>query len=152
MAARPLMTMRLLSLCAAALVAAPAAAAMAVGDVIENADLPTLDGGRHALLSAKAQVNVLVFFRPRHDHSVETLAAIARCEQAFAGKPVHWVAIVSSQWAAEEVRATLREAGAATPVLVDEGDALYGRLGVRLHPVVVVADQKFQLVAYEPFR
>jgi tetratricopeptide (TPR) repeat protein len=38
------------------------------------------------------------------------------------------------------------------PVLVDAGDALYGKLGVRLHPVVGIADRSLKLFAYEHFR
>lgn len=86
------------------------------------------------------------------DHSLEALESMAACEREFAGKAVHFVAIVSSRWSEEEVRAVAVEAGLQMPVLVDEGDALYGRLGVRLHPVVGVADGSFALVAYEPFR
>jgi tetratricopeptide (TPR) repeat protein len=37
------------------------------------------------------------------------------------------------------------------PVLVDEGDKLYGRIGVRLHPVVGIADDKGKLLEYVPF-
>ena len=73
------------------------------------------------------------------------------CEKEFASKPVHWVAVVSSSWDAEEVRAVVREAGIAMPVLVDKDDELYGRLGVRLHPAVGVANEKLELLAYEPF-
>ena len=37
------------------------------------------------------------------------------------------------------------------PVLVDVGDALYGRLGVALQPVVGITDKDHKLVAYQPF-
>ena len=45
----------------------------------------------------------------------------------------------------------VKEAGIAMPVLVDVGDALYGRLGVALQPVVGIADRNRKLVAYQPF-
>lgn len=130
----------------------PAFSNVAVGDVLANPELPMLEGGRQALLSRQAQANVFVFFRPRQEHSLEALKAIAACEREFSGKPVHWVAVVSSSWSPEEVRTVVGEAGIQMPVLVDEGDALYGTLGVRLHPVVGVANERFELVAYEPFR
>jgi hypothetical protein len=120
--------------------------------MVPNAQLRTLDGQRHDLLSRTAKANVFIFFRPRQEHSTGTLKQMALCEQEFAGKPVHWVAIVSDSWPAEEVRATVRESGAQMPVLVDEGDALYGKLGVRLHPVIGIVDGAHRLVAYEPFR
>ena len=45
----------------------------------------------------------------------------------------------------------VRDAGVRMPVLVDRGDALYSRLGVRLHPVVGLADSKHRLVAWQPY-
>ena len=122
-----------------------------VGDVIANEELPTLDGGRHALLSPDALANVFIFFRPRQQHSLVTLQQMARCEEEFAGKRVHWVAIVSSRWPLDEVRAFVAESGIHMPVLIDEADAVYGRLGARLHPTVGIANDKRQLLAYEPF-
>ncbi len=124
---------------------------VAVGDPIDPVELPTLDGGRAALLSRDALANVFVFFRPQQDHSLDTLKQLAACEKEFAGKRVHWVAIVSSSWPRDEVRKVIAASGIRMPVVVDEGDALYGKLGVRLHPVVGIADDRFRLVAYEPF-
>ena len=122
-----------------------------VGRKIESEDLPTLDGGRAPLLSRSALANVFVFFRPGHDRSLATLTALATCEKEFAGKPVHWVAVVSGSHAREEVRAVVTASGIRMPVLLDEGDRLYGKLGVRLHPVVGIADGKGVLLAYLPF-
>jgi len=122
-----------------------------VGQQIENEELPTLDGRREMLLSRKALANVFVFFRPSHDRSLETLKAMATCEKEFAHKPVRWVAVVSDSHARDEVRAVVAEAGIHMPVLVDEGDRLYGKLGVRLHPVVGIADDKGTLLDYVPF-
>jgi len=122
-----------------------------VGQVVDNAELPTLDGGRDWLLSRKAPANVFIFFRPNQDHSLETLKAMALCEREFAQRPVRWVAVVSASWPLAEVRATVAEAGIRMPVLLDEGDELYGRIGVRLHPVVGIADEKGRLLDYVPF-
>jgi tetratricopeptide (TPR) repeat protein len=122
-----------------------------VGQLIENEELPTLDGGRELFLSKKALANVFIFFRPNHDHSLETLKAMALCEKEFSGKAVRWVAVVSDSWSRAEVQATVAEAGIRMSVLVDQGDQLYGRLGVRLHPVVGVADDKLRLLDYVPF-
>jgi hypothetical protein len=123
-----------------------------VGQKVESAELPTLDGGREALLSGKALANVFVFFRPHHDHSMETLRSMAACEKDFDGRPVHWVAVVSDSHARDEVRAAVSEAGIHMPVLLDVGDRLYGKLGVRLHPVVGITDGAGTLLAYVPFR
>ncbi|HUL60764.1 MAG TPA: hypothetical protein VLU43_15895 [Anaeromyxobacteraceae bacterium] len=123
-----------------------------VGSTIDNVELKTLAGGREKLLSNKARANVMIFFRPNQDRSVEALRQMAQCEKDLAGKPVHWVAIVSATEPAEGVRTVVQQTGIAMPVLVDEGDALYDKLGVRLHPLVVIADGKFKLVATEMYR
>jgi tetratricopeptide (TPR) repeat protein len=144
-----------LSVLLSAFACPPAALAfsnVALGEVVPSPELPALGGGRHALLSSGALANVFVFFRPQQDHSLDALKAVASCEKEFSGKPVHFVAVVSSSWSPEEVRRMVVEAGIQMPVLVDEDDALYGRLGVRLHPVIGVANERFELLAYEPFR
>ena len=122
-----------------------------VGQQIENEELPTLGGSREMLLSRTALANVFVFFRPGHDRSLQTLRAMAGCEKEFESKPVRWVAIVSDSHARDEVRAVVAESGIHMPVLVDQGDRLYGKLGVRLHPVVGIADEKGKLLDYVPF-
>jgi tetratricopeptide (TPR) repeat protein len=83
---------------------------------------------------------------------VATLQGLARLQREFAGKPVRMVAVVSGSWPADTVRATVASANFTAPVLVDVDDALYGALGVRLHPVVGLADQELRLAAYEHFR
>ncbi len=121
-----------------------------VGEVIENAELPVLGGGKHSLLG-KDKVNVFVFFKPGQEHSHTTLVELARCANELAGKSVHWVAVVSDRYPTEEVQAEVKQTGFTAPVLIDAGDALYGKLGVALHPVVGIADAKHALVAYQPF-
>jgi Flp pilus assembly protein TadD len=37
-------------------------------------------------------------------------------------------------------------------VLVDQDDALYGELGVALHPSIGIADERHRLAAYQPYR
>jgi len=139
---------------AAALAAAGDAAAFTnvePGQPVADAVLPRLDGGSEHVLGG-ARVNVFVFFRPGQEHSLSTLARLADMERELTGRPVRWVAIVSDDYPAEEVRAAAREAGIRMPVLVDRGNAYYGKLGVRLHPVVGIADRSGVLAAYEHFR
>lgn len=131
----------------------PAALARAEpGTSIENVELRTLSGGKDRLLSAKVRANVFVFFRPGQERSTDALKQMAQCERDFAGKSVRWAAVVSSTAPVDEVRALVAETGIQMPVLVDEGDALYDRLGIRLHPVVGIADARFTLTALEPYR
>lgn len=133
-------------------IAGRAFANVAVGEVVEDAELRTIDGGRASLFAKGAKADVVVFFRPQQEHSTDALRELAACQRELAGKPVHWVGVVSSSWAPAEVRAVVTETGIRMPVLVDEGDALYGRFGVRLHPTVGVLDESRRLAAYEPFR
>jgi tetratricopeptide (TPR) repeat protein len=123
-----------------------------VGATIQNVELRTLAGGRAPLLSAKAKANVFLFFRTGQERSADALKQMAACEKELAGKPVHWAAVVSGSEPAAEVQALVAQAGLRMPVLVDDGDVLYDRLGIRLHPMVGIADAKFAVVAMEPYR
>src|SRR5512138_2357047 len=122
------------------------------GDTIDDVEMKTLDGKRERLLAKPAAANVFVFFRPQQEHSKDTLWDLGRCQKEFASKPVRFVGIVSDAWPVDEVKALVQQSGVAMPVLVDEGDALYGKLGIRLHPVVLIVDAKRRLTASEPFR
>jgi len=122
------------------------------GTVIENVELKTLTGGKEKLLSNKVKANVFVFFRPNQERSLDALKQMATCEQELAGKSVHWVAVVSSSETAADVTPFVQQAGIKMPVLIDEGDVLYDRLGIRLHPMVGITDGKFKLLAIEQYR
>src|SRR5512133_4302968 len=122
------------------------------GTVIENVELKTLAGGKEKLLSNKVKANVFVFFRPNQERSLDALKQMATCEQELAGKSVHWVAIVSSSETAADVTPFVAQAGIKMPVLIDEGDVLYDRLGIRLHPMVGIVDAKFVVNSMEPYR
>jgi hypothetical protein len=117
---------------------------------VPNPELPTLDGGKAPLVGT-ARANVFVFFRPGQEHSLHTLEQLAALVEELRGKPVRFVAVTSDGYDREAVRATLAEAKLAVPVLLDVGDALYGALGVRLHPVVGIADARGRLAAYQHF-
>jgi tetratricopeptide (TPR) repeat protein len=121
-----------------------------IGDTITNVDLPTLEGGRHPLLGNE-RANVFFFFRPDQEHSREVLTKIAHLERELGRKSVHWVAIVSDRYDRAEVEAAVEAAELDVPVLVDVGDALVGKLGVVLHPVVGITDETHVLKAYQHF-
>jgi tetratricopeptide (TPR) repeat protein len=130
----------------------PARARAEPGAPVQNVELRTIAGGKAQLLSARAKANVFVFFRTGQERSMDALKQMADCEKEMAGKPVYWTAVVSGSEAPADVQAMVRETGIKMPVLVDEGDVLYDRLGVRLHPMVGIVDGKFKLVAMEPYR
>jgi hypothetical protein len=147
---RPVIRLALLALVAAL---PPLAQARAEpGAVIPDVELRTLSGGKAHLLSSKVKASVFVFFRTGQDRSTDALKQMAACEKELAGKPVYWTAVVSGSEAPADVNALVAESGIQMPVLVDEGDALYDRLGIRLHPMVGIVDQKAVLAAMEPYR
>jgi tetratricopeptide (TPR) repeat protein len=137
--------------------AAPAIQQVALGRAdagtqLQNVELRTLAGGKAMLLSPKAKANVFIFFRTGQERSLDALKQMAGCEKELAGKPIYWAAVVSSSEPSADVQAMVSESGIKMPVLIDDGDALYDRLGVRLHPMVGIADSKLVLVAMEPYR
>jgi tetratricopeptide (TPR) repeat protein len=122
------------------------------GTPVQNVEMRTLAGGTAMLLSPKAKANVFIFFRTGQERSLDALKQMASCEKELSGKPIYWTAVVSSSEPAADVQALVAQSGIKMPVLIDEGDVLYDRLGVRLHPMVGITDSKFVVVAMEPYR
>lgn len=122
------------------------------GTAVANVELRTIAGGKATLLSAKARANVFVFFRTGHERSLDALKQMAQCEKELSGKAIYWTAVVSGSEPPGDVQEVVREAGIKMPVLIDEGDVLYDRLGIRLHPMVGIVDGKFVLATMEPYR
>jgi tetratricopeptide (TPR) repeat protein len=147
-------TLRLAVAMAVLVLAAPLAAHAhaEAGTTIENLELRTITGGTARLLSSSARANVLVFFRTGQERSFDALKMLASCEKEMAGKPVHWVGLVSSTEVPAEVLDLVKRTGIAMPVLIDEDDRLYGALGIRLHPMVGIADGRFRLSSIEMYR
>jgi hypothetical protein len=120
------------------------------GEPIENAELEALSGGPRSLL-ARDVVNVLVFFRAGQERSLDTLRKLAECEEALARKPVRLAAVVSADAPRAEVAAMVAEAGVRSPVLLDRGDEVYGKLELRQHPMIVIVDRRWRIAAFEPY-
>jgi hypothetical protein len=134
------------------LAAAPSAGArVEAGETLEPVTLPTLAGATEPLVARTSTVNVVLFWRPGQDASLDTLKQMANCEKLFVGKSVHMVAVVSSSYPAAEVKAAVAASGLHVPVLVDLGDALYGKLEIRQHPLVVVADASGKVALSQPY-
>jgi tetratricopeptide (TPR) repeat protein len=139
----------------AALLLAPLGAAHAHADVgtpVADVELKTAAGGKERLLSQKAKVTAVVFVRTGQERSADALRAMARCEQELAGKPVRFVAVVSGDTVPADAQAMAAEAGVRMPVLVDEKDALYEKMGVRNHPVIFLLDAKSRIASFEQYR
>ena len=121
-----------------------------IGAVVENVTLPALAGGQQKLLG-ETNVNVFVFIKPGLAHSNQALVEIAECQKELAGKPVHWCALVSDRLPKAETESAVVAAGLDMPVLIDTGDALFGKFGVILYPSIGITDPEHKLVAYLPF-
>lgn len=120
------------------------------GTPLPDERLATASGSARPYLEA-GRVSVFVFFRPGQDHSEDAMRRLEALREEFSGK-VSFVAIVSGSAPPAEVARAVAAWGVRMPVLVDEGDRLYGLLEVRLHPFAGVADASGRLVAFEPFR
>lgn len=121
------------------------------GDVVENAQLRALGGGKKPFLG-KEKAGVFLFFSMNQEYSRQTLETFAKLQKELEGKPVFWTAVVSDRFPAAEIEAAVKAAGLTSPVLLDEGDALYGRLGGSLTPIVGIVDVNHKLVSYLPFQ
>ena len=121
-----------------------------IGTVVENVSVQALAGGEQNLLS-DTNVSVFVFIKPGLEHSRHALAQIATIEKEMVGKPVHWCAVVSDRLPKADVEAEVQATGIRMPVLIDQGDSLYGKFGVVLYPSIGITDQTRRLVAYQPF-
>jgi peroxiredoxin len=120
-------------------------------DIIENVTLPTIDGDQASLLDHEKGANVFIFFRTGAEPSLRGIKDMSRCAEELAEFPIHWVGLVSDLQPVEEVRAMVDESGFKGPILIDQGNTLYGKFGVRLHPVVGVAAGNGLLTAYQAF-
>jgi hypothetical protein len=126
------------------------AEAVETGQVLEDQRLKQLDGTLAPLFD-RAPVTVVLFFRTQHERSLEALKGIAVSQAQLAGKPVRWVGVVPGDTVLAEAKADVAASGAKLTVLVDEADALYSKLGIRMHPGIGIFDKGRKLVVYEPF-
>jgi hypothetical protein len=136
----------------AATLHAALAAHAALGTPIADAELAVAGSAARAHVFADARATVIVFFRPGQARSTQALRELAHCRKSLEGRSLRWIAIVADNAPADAALALQKDTGFDAPVLVDAGDALYGSLGLALHPVVVVADADRKLAAFEPFR
>jgi hypothetical protein len=129
---------------------AAATARVDIGTQIEDAKLDAIGGGKQPLLG-KAELHVLLFFRPAHDRSRDILRQVATCEKTLAEKSVRLVGVVSSSAPIDEVERMVKETGLTSPVLLDMGDELYAKLEVRQHPIAVLIGKDKKVAAFQPY-
>jgi hypothetical protein len=136
---------------AAAAAVAARAEAVETGQLVPEVTLRQFDGGAAPLVDRTAGATAVVFFKTDQERSLETLKIMARCQPQLAGKPVRWVGVVPGDTPAAAARGAVEASGMKVPVLVDDSDALYAKLGIRMHPGIAIVDRGRRLVAYEPF-
>jgi tetratricopeptide (TPR) repeat protein len=143
-------SLRMITLSLSLVLAGPSrAAAVEVGTLVDDVELPALAGGKAHLL-ARGAVNVLIFVKPGHQHCVETLRDLAAREGKVAG--ARWIAVLPGDTSAADARGLASSTGVKMPMVLDVGDALYGRLEVKLQPTIVIVDRQGRIAGYEPFR
>lgn len=98
-----------------------------------------------------AQARVFVFLKDGRDSSDRFLETLSGLQHGFAERPVHWSLIVSDRTAPDWADTVCARCPGVS-VLRDEGDRLYGTLGVPLTPVVGIADADHVLRAYLTYR
>lgn len=121
------------------------------GTLIHDFELNSLAGGKEHLFGG-GELNAILYFRPGQEFSVMALREVAAVHKELADRPIHWTAVVSGHTPTSDALAEMQQAGLAMPVLVDEGDHLYGQLGVAQLPVIVLCDKQHRLAAFESFR
>ena len=123
-----------------------------VGTTIDNMELPSVAGGREKLFAPKMKVTAVIFVRTGQDRSLDALKAMGQCEKDLAGKPVRFVAVINGETAPADALALATASAVRMPILYDEKEVLYGKMGVRNHPVVFLLDAKNAIADFEQYR
>ena len=102
------------------------------GDRLPEISLPRHGGGQASYLGDGApQARVFAFVKGEHTRSAELMAELADLIDEFEDRPVSWALVVSDRHGAAWADSVALALPTAT-VLTDEGDQLYGTLGVAL--------------------
>jgi hypothetical protein len=121
------------------------------GDLVDPVPLPDPEGNMHPFIG-ESQANLFIFFNPEKKHSRLVLEELSELKKKLAGEPVSWTAILSDRFSVEDTTVILHELGLDILLLIDEGDELFGKLGVALYPVIGITDANHVLRHYLHFR
>ena len=115
-----------------------------VGDRMEAFSLSDLDGTTFSPQQSKGRVLVIAFLAAHHTRSERAIAELKQIVFGLrhGGHPMDLVAIVSSGEDLKYFRGLKSEAGPHVPVLVDQDDQLWGKLGITATPTVLAVDKE----------
>lgn len=125
---------------------------VSVGSRLPEMELARVGGGTAGYLGGEGdQASLFAFIKADQEGSEELLKILQELKPDYAGRPVHFALIISGRAEAAWADSILVRCPGAT-VLLDQGDALYGALGVPLTPVVGIGDGDHVLRAYLTYR
>lgn len=126
----------------------------AVGDVVDDAELPVAGAAakRHFLGGKGAKATLYVFLDPEQERTRSVVRDLAALESELAARPVHIALLVSDRAPVAAIEALVKSGPLKSPVLIDGGDVLYSRLGGMQHPVAGVVDASRRLRAHLSYR
>ncbi|GAC1676893.1 MAG: hypothetical protein NVS9B2_27640 [Steroidobacteraceae bacterium] len=132
--------------------------AIAVGDLLPQRVLRTLDGGRFEFQHSGTQrkITVLVFFSPwcesylattRPEISANCRSVRAQVDELSSDPLVRWLGIASGLWAnGEDLREYRRDNKVTIPLTLDASGAIFRAFRVNDVPTILVADAGGRLV------
>ncbi|MCC7382003.1 MAG: redoxin domain-containing protein [Deltaproteobacteria bacterium] len=123
-----------------------------IGEAVPNPTLPLLAGGARRLFEVGAKVSVVMFFRAEQANSASVLKQMPETLVELSKRKVPVTLIASDHDPVDRVKAALATAKVEVPVLVDGGDALYGKVGVIVTPTAAIIDSAGHLLAYVAYK
>jgi len=101
-----------------------------------------LEGMDHTLAAQKGSVVVLSFVKVDQDRSVKALNALGEVSNIFKDESVTVWAITSQTEDKDAVRGLIEKLDLKFPILLDEGQQLYGQFGLFTFPSTMIVDQE----------
>ena len=101
-----------------------------------------MEGMDHTLAAEKGKVVVLSFVKVDQDRSVKTLNALQEVSEVFKNEGVAVWGITSQTEDKEAIESLINNLDLSYPVLLDEGQKLYGEFGLFTFPSTMIVDQE----------
>ncbi len=115
-----------------------------VGDKFEPFTLTDLDGQSFSCQPDQGRILAVVFLAAHQERSERAAKELIRIAADFerGGHPVDLVALISSSDDVPYFRRLKNDLQARMPILIDQEDRIWGKLGMTATPTVVVADPR----------